>query len=283
MRLTVWGARGSIPVSGAQYDRYGGDTTCVEVEADDGTILILDAGTGMRRLGNRYITERPECREFHLLLTHAHWDHLMGFGFFKPIYHKGYTLNLHGCLYARQSIRAILARAMSPPFFPVDLSEIPATICSEDTACPEEFRIGPFRCRSLPISHPNNGYGFRVWEGNRSFAFFPDNELSFAHPGARSYDDTVNFVRGAELLIHDAEYLPSEYEKFSKGFGHSRYTDTVRLAADAGVGSLMLWHLNQDRDDAGVDALVADSRSLLKARGSAMPCRAGQTGYCVEF
>ena len=126
MKITVWGARGSIPVSGPQYVRYGGDTTCVEVESNDGTIIILDAGTGIRCLGNKYIkAPQGELQPMHLLLTHAHWDHVMGFGFFKPIYRKDCVISLHGCSCAQESIRTFLERTMQPPFFPVDLAPYP--------------------------------------------------------------------------------------------------------------------------------------------------------------
>jgi phosphoribosyl 1,2-cyclic phosphodiesterase len=115
MRLTIWGARGSIPVSGKQYQKYGGDTTCVQLTTSSGQEIILDAGTGLRRMGNFMLKEKRD--KFHLLLTHAHWDHLSGFPFFKPLYKKGTVIKVHGCGRAQSSLKKVFADLMNPPYF----------------------------------------------------------------------------------------------------------------------------------------------------------------------
>jgi len=275
MELKVWGARGSIPVSGPEYVRYGGDTTCAELRTDDGRMVILDAGSGLRPLGIRVLEDGLE--DIHFLLTHAHWDHLMGFPFFKPLYRKGVRIHFHGCTYAQESVRTFLAATMRPPFFPVNLDDVQATLVF-DEECGLDFPLLGMTCRSILLNHPNMGYGFRLTEGDRSVAFFPDNELSFAHPEGGSFEDYREFVRGVDLLVHDAEYTPEEYEAFSRGWGHSIYRDTVRLAAEAEVDRLLLWHLNQERTDDQADGLLEAARARATELGSDVECLMASTG-----
>jgi phosphoribosyl 1,2-cyclic phosphodiesterase len=277
MNITVWGSRGSVPVSGPDSLRYGGDTTCVEVRTERGDVVILDAGTGIRPLGNWILKEAAPPREMHFLLTHAHWDHVMGFPFFRPLYRKAFTLRFHGCSSAQESIHAFLGETMRPPFFPVSLSDVGATLHFE-TACSSEFEIGELRVRTCPLSHPNGGVGFRISERGRSFVFIPDNEFTYAHPGGRALDDYAAFADGADLLIHDAEYGPDEYEKLRRSWGHSAFTDTVRLASKAGVRRLLLWHLNQDRTDAEADAIAAQAGAAARAAGASFPVEYAAAG-----
>lgn len=280
MKLTVWGARGSIPVSGAEYNRYGGDTTCACLETRAGETVILDAGTGLRPLGNKLLKEGQ--KDFHFVLSHAHWDHLLGFPFFKPLYRKGVTIKVHGCTYAQQSIRNFLGSVMQPPFFPVTLDDVHAELVFDDE-CTPQFEFGSLYCESIPLSHPNNGYGFRITEGTKSVAFFPDNEFTYAHPGGKTFDDYATFVHGVDVLIHDAEYLPDEYQRFSRGFGHSVYSDTVRLGVAAEVKSLVLWHLNQDRSDDGVNALASLAEQEAEEAGRKGLCTMARTGLVIEI
>ena len=279
MQLTVWGARGSIPVSGVEYDRYGGDTTCVCMETDAGDTVILDAGTGLRPLGNSLLNEKKNT--FHFVLSHAHWDHLLGFPFFKPLYREGVTIFVHGCTYAQQSIRNFLGTVMQPPFFPVTLDDVHANLVFDDE-CRPDFEVGSLCCESIPLSHPNNGYGFRFTEGSKSVGFFPDNEFTFAHPGGKSRGEYVEFLRGVDLLVHDSEYLPEEYESYTRGWGHSVYSDTIDMAVDAEVQRLVLWHLNQDRDDDGVDALLALAQQRANEAGRDDLCVMARTGLVLD-
>ena len=161
---------------------------------------------------------------------------------------------------------------MRPPFFPVSLVDVGAGM-HFTSACTEEFAIGATRIRSMAISHPNEGFGFRVTEKGRSFVFVPDNELTFLHPGGRRAEDYTAFAAGADLLIHDAEYRPDDYPSH-RSWGHSMFLDTVDMAAKAGVKKLLLWHLNQDRTDAEVDAMAAEARCAAKAAGSKLEVEA---------
>jgi len=187
------------------------------------------------------------------------------------------TLRFHGCTYAQESLRTVLKETMRPPFFPVDLDDVQAEVVF-DEECRSGFDIGSLCCESILLSHPNHGYGFRLTEAGRSFAFFPDNEPLFPHPKGRSFDEYAEFLRGVHLLLHDAEYLPEEYEAFSRGWGHSVFSDTVRLALAAKAERLLLWHINQDRTDDGVDELLAQARGIVADAGSDVECIMARAG-----
>lgn len=280
MKLRVWGARGSVPVSGAEYVKYGGDTTCLEVETNSGQTLILDAGTGARALGNRAL--RDGRKTFHLLFTHAHWDHFLGFPFFKPLYRPDTKVHVHGCLHARTSLRKVFSNVMQAPFFPVKLEDVGAELIFHDDQPPDLSAIG-LECQPIPLSHPNGGCGFRITDGLRTFAFLPDNELTLVHPGGQTFDEYVDLLHGVDLLIHDAEYLPDEYERFSRGWGHSVYSDTVRLGIGTEARRLVLWHLNQDHPDDQLDEMAASAQEVATSAGSTMECLMARTGLELEL
>jgi phosphoribosyl 1,2-cyclic phosphodiesterase len=268
MHIRCWGSRGSIPVSGKSYLKYGGDTTCMEVRTRSGDIIIIDAGTGIRRLGNLLVKEKR--RQFHFLFTHAHWDHVMGFPYFKPLYFRSSEFWMHRCPFHSKFVETILSKVMAPPNFPVKYSDIKAAMHYEN-ACPAEFDIGSVRVVPIPISHPNGGSGYKLIEDDRSFVFLTDNELGIVHPGGRSYSDYERFCASADLLVHDAEYTPKEYETFVE-WGHSVYTDVLKLALAAGAKQLGLFHLNQDRTDKGMDEIVAACRKTIAEAGHRMKC-----------
>ena len=262
MLIRCWGARGSIPVSGREYDRYGGDTTCLEVRTRDDRIIIIDAGTGIRRLGNRLLAERR--RDFTMIFTHTHWDHVVGFPFFKPLYVTDTKIDLAGCPFSRSSFRELIGSIMSPPYFPVKFGDIKADIRYEQS-CQQSFQVGGMTITPIPTSHPNQGRGYRFEEDGKSFVFLTDNELTYRHPGGLDYEDYRSFSREADLLVHDAEYLPEDYPT-TRGWGHSVYTDAVRLALDAGAVRLGLFHHNQDRLDESVDGMVEACRKIAAGR-----------------
>jgi phosphoribosyl 1,2-cyclic phosphodiesterase len=268
MLIRCWGSRGAIPVSGAEYLRYGGDTTCMEIRGSDGETIIVDAGTGIRRLGNRMMEEnRLHC---HLLFTHAHWDHVMGFPFFKPIFNPRAKLILYNCPFEDGFLETILSEVMSPPTFPVRYAELKARI-EYRRDCTIHFAIGGITVSPVPLSHPNSGTGYKFTESGRSFVFLTDNELGYVHPNGLDFDGYRDFCREVDLLIHDAEYTPEEYRSVHQ-WGHSVYTDVLSLATAAGVRRLGLFHLNQDRTDDDMDRIVAASRELIARAGADIEC-----------
>lgn len=280
MIIRCWGARGSISVSGRQYLKYGGDTTCIEVESGKGDLIIIDAGTGIRCLGNRLVKERSR-KDINLLLTHAHWDHLSGFPFFKPIYRKDSVIRIHGPQTTQDSLKRIISKTMTSPYFPIELEDINANITFLGMGN-RDYAIGPVHIRTVPISHPNQGAGYRLTEGGKSFVFITDNELTYHHPTGVAYEDYVEFARGADVMFHDSEYCAHEYKQ-TKGWGHSVFLDSLRLGMDAGVKTLGLFHHNQDRTDKEIDSIVKECRAIIKKKGSKMKCLAVAVGTEIRL
>ncbi len=268
MYIKCWGSRGSIPVSGRSYNKYGGDTTCLEVRSRNNDILIIDAGTGVRRLGDQLLKEGEST--FNFIFTHAHWDHLMGFPFFKPLYRKKSRIHMLQCPFPQKYIGKMLSSVMTPPNFPVRFADLQAEILY-DKACPLTFKIGSLTIDPIELNHPNNGRGYKLSENGKTFIFLTDNELDYVHPEGLTKDAYAEICTGADLLIHDAMYTPAEY-RHTRGHGHSVYTDTAELACRAGVKQLGLFHLNPDRTDREMDAVVADCRKLITRRGGNATC-----------
>jgi phosphoribosyl 1,2-cyclic phosphodiesterase len=262
MIVRFYGARGSIPVSGKEYLKYGGNTTCVEIRTNEDEIIIIDAGSGIRTLGNRLISE--ERFRYTMIFTHAHWDHIMGFPFFQPIYFKKTEITMYGCPFAQASVREMIARIMAPPNFPVKFEDIRADIVYHE-ACENLFQIGSMSIAPVPLSHPNQGMGYRFSEGGADYAAYRD------------------FSAGADLLVHDAEFTEEEYNKRTKTWGHSIYRDALRLALDAGVKRFGLFHHNQERSDEGLDQIVADCRRIVKESGKKLDCFAVHQGLEISL
>ncbi len=279
MKIKFWGARGSVPVSGRQYMKYGGSTACVEVRSGKDDLVIIDAGTGIRALGKELAAEARNY--FTMLFTHSHWDHVIGFPFFAPIYSKKTRIRMLGCSFSSDPVREIVAKTMQPPGFPVKFDEIEAKF-EFSSVCSLGWDIGAMTVKPVELSHPNQGLGFRFEERGRSFVFLTDNELAFQHPGGRTPADYAAFARGADLLVHDADYTGEEYPR-RRTWGHSTWEQALDLALSAEVRALGLFHHNQDRSDAEVDRIAAEcSRRALKA-GSRLKCFAVKEGMSVTL
>ena len=279
MKIRCFGARGSIPVSGRDYLRYGGNTTCLEIRNGRDDVLLVDAGSGIREAGNLLLAEGR--RDFTLLLTHAHWDHVMGFPFFKPLYRHDVTLTIRGCAFAQDSFKDMLARVMTAPYFPINYNDVHARLDYPED-CALDYSFGDITVTSAPLSHPNQGSGYKFTSNGRSFVFLTDNELGLAHEGGLDYDDYLDFCRGADLLFHDAEYLDDEYPS-RKGWGHSTIGQAVNLAIDAGVRQLGLFHHNQDRTDDQIDDMVARCHRLIHDRNAVLDCFAVRQGSTIHL
>jgi len=281
MKIRFWGTRGSIPVSGEEFLKYGGSTTCVAIDTNDGEKIIIDAGTGIRKLGNMLMSRRENHHHYNILFTHSHWDHIMGFPFFKPIYHKDTSIKVFGCPFAQESVRQIISEAMEPPFFPIQCEDIRADI-EFTRSCTTKFGIGGVEIIPVLLSHPNKGIGYKFVENGKSFVFLTDNELSFQHPGGLKFSEYVDFCKDADLLVHDAEYTEEEYE-FTKTWGHSTYIDALNLAIAADVSMFVLWHHNQERTDADLNMIVEDCREKIKKASLKIECLAAREGQVIEL
>jgi phosphoribosyl 1,2-cyclic phosphodiesterase len=279
MYIKCWGSRGSTPVSGEEYIKYGGDTTCLEIRTKNDEIIIIDAGSGIRRLGNKLLEEKRY--KYHLIFTHAHWDHIMGFPFFKPIYLKQTEIKVYRCPFQGQFVEKMISKVLSPPNFPVKYTDISASITYAE-GCPDPFDIGSIKIVPIRLSHPNGGNGYKFIEDGKTFVFLTDNELGFVHPGGLPYDDYLEFSTGADLLIHDAEYSPEEYEKFIE-WGHSSYSQAVGLGLESGASKLGLFHTNQDRTDRQMDDIVDICNKMVSDRGKTMECFSTACDMCFDL
>lgn len=277
MHITCWGSRGSIPVSGKEFVKYGGDTTCVEIRTKSDDIIIVDAGTGIRRLGNRLVEEKRFS--YNLIFTHAHWDHMIGFTSFKPLFMDNTRLNVYRCPFPDEYIASMLTNLMRPPNFPVPYEDLRASI-NYINSCPDTFNIGSVTVESIPLSHPDGGRGYKFTEDGHSFVFLTDNELGFNHPGGATRAEYMKFCKDADLLFHDAEYTENEY-KTKRSWGHSLYTDVLEMAIEAGVKNLGLFHINSERSDSDMDAIVESCQNHIREQKSDLNCFAA--GCDVSF
>ncbi len=279
MIIKCWGARGSIPVSGKEYIKYGGSTTCLEIRTKNDEVIIIDAGSGIRKLGHELLKEKKH--NYNMIFTHAHWDHLLGFPFFQPIYTKGTQIKIYGYPFAQKSVKELIKISMTPPYFPVNFEDIKADI-SYHEALKGKLLIDSVTVIPISLSHPNGGFGYKFIEDGKCFVFLTDNELTFKHPGGLDYKDYMNFSSGADLLIHDGDYTKEDY-KIKKEWGHSVYNDSLKLAIEAGVKKFGLFHHNQERTDEALDKIVEDCRRIIKKEKSKLKCFAVYEGLEIEL
>ena len=242
--------------------RYGGNTSCLEVRCGS-QIIVLDAGTGLRKLGQALLQEfKQKPLQLTLLLSHTHWDHIQGLPFFAPLYEAKCRLHILGCEGARKSLVAAVTGQMESSYFPVAFSKLPSNITIEEL---KDFNlaVGSVRIRALRANHPGVTVGYRLNLPAGSLAFFPDTE---PRPGGDDRD-MIDFVSGVDVLILDSQYDRAEYAAHT-GWGHGCLDESVALALKAGVKKLILFHHDPDHDDKKIDAFVAYARRLVaKAKG----------------
>jgi phosphoribosyl 1,2-cyclic phosphodiesterase len=280
-RIKLWGTRGSIAVPGPETLRYGGNTTCVELRTDD-EIIVLDAGSGIRPLGvalKQEFKERPI--NLSLLITHAHWDHIQGFPFFKPAYDPKNKIHILGFDGAGATFREIMTEPMRSPFFPITMRELSAKM--EITKLTEmKFSLGKVNVHATFVNHPGVCAGYRLFTSTGSVAFLPDHEPYefFLHAAQRKsltpeqakevatneHARLVQFLRGSDILILDSQYTDEEYQTHI-GWGHSSISSAVSLALEAEVQTLLLFHHDPSHDDDRVDTMVESARELTANSG----------------
>lgn len=287
LEARFWGTRGSVPSPGPSTLRYGGNTSCVELRTPAGALAILDAGTGLRSLGatlQQASADGPYTSN--IFVTHAHWDHIQGLPFFAPLFTDGSRVRIWSASPLLERLERALRAQMAPDVFPVPFEEVRARV--EFLPVPAEgITVDGFAVRTHPVRHPGGASAFRIHDCNApegSIVYIPDNEL---HPDA-PYDAPadwrtrlLDFLDGANVLIHDATYTTAEYPGV-RGWGHSTVDEAVALAIEAGVPRLSLFHHHPGRSDDAVDALVGHARALTRKLGGSLEVTAAAEGIGIR-
>jgi phosphoribosyl 1,2-cyclic phosphodiesterase len=298
MRIKFWGVRGSIATPGESTVRYGGNTACVELHLDDGNLIILDAGTGIRNLGNELMKQDKKVRAY-ILITHPHWDHIQGFPFFKPAFVAGNELTIVGPEAKNVKLSELIAEQMNKIYFPVTLSELEAKINFVPVK-ENLINVQGAKVQSFFVNHPGFAVGYRITYNNKSLAYISDNE-PFTEETAHRFtngeaevmklfrdfegdpnDRVLGFIKGVDVLIHDTTYTPEQYNDHI-GWGHSHYLYALGLASKADVKNLFLFHYDPSLTDKDVDKVLAESKKEMKKLRCSFKLHAAREGLEFKF
>jgi phosphoribosyl 1,2-cyclic phosphodiesterase len=299
--VRFWGVRGSHPAPFSTHMRAGGNTSCIEVRYDD-HILVCDAGSGIIALGEALMAQ-DRVREVAILVTHYHWDHISGLPFFQPAFTPSWTLRIFGPGDDESEVAEAIAQQMRAPYFPVETEEWLADVryLKPTDGCLEH---GPIRAYPFHTHHPGTTFGYRLEVAGKTVVYVSDNELLFLdrpveqrlaegdlEPGERELlvgmkeearAQSLEGFRGADILIHDAQYTPEDYAR-KRGWGHSCYIDTVNCAIDAGVRELYLYHLDPSYPDDQIDGMYREALGIIHARRSPLRCHVAREGLIIDL
>lgn len=279
MKVTFYGVRGSIPTPGPEFAKYGGNTACVHVELNDGTDLILDAGTGIKLLGQKLAAKKSDIN---ILLTHNHWDHIQGFPFFIPIYQENRVINITPGVTMPLENDAIL-KQMTGSNFPVHYktlkSKINIVAYSEGT---DRWQVGEATIRRHPMNHPGKGSAYLIEADGKKLAYITDNELYPPYKKESDFLGWVDFAFEADLIIHDAQYMLSDMPAKS-GWGHSVAEEAVKLAMACRAKRLALYSHDHVRQDDEIDAVEAHCQEVLQIAESELELFASKEGQTITL
>ena len=276
MQITFWGVRGSYPVPGSATVRYGGQTSCVEARSARGETVIVDAGTGMRALGNKLLREARSPQHYHVLLSHVHWDHIQGLPFFSPAYVQGTKISIYALLTAADELQQVIGGITRHEFFPMALEAVPADFEYHEVEPGVDFEIGGFRVMPIALNHPFGSVGYRLDCDGSSWAYVSDTApfdqvLHKQHflkgPEPLSEDDRIALgamrealvkrLVGVDTVVYDTHFTPDEYARFPH-YGHSTPDQALVICQEAKVRRLVLYHHAPSHSDEQMDKIAAD-------------------------
>ncbi|HTR56429.1 MAG TPA: MBL fold metallo-hydrolase [Kofleriaceae bacterium] len=275
MQISFWGVRGSYPVPGAATVRYGGQTSCVEARTASGECLIVDAGTGMRALGNKLVRESGGAPgQYHVLLSHVHWDHIQGLPFFSPAYIPGTRISVYALLTAANELDQVIGGITRHEFFPMPLEAVPAQFQFHQVEPGVDFVIGAFHVTPIALNHPFGSVGYRIDADGQSWAYVADTapfdrvlhkQHFLSGPEPLSEDDRVALaamhdalvarLRGVDTVVYDTHFTPDEYARFPH-YGHSTPDQAIAICAEAKVRRLVLYHHAPAHGDDQMDQIA---------------------------
>ena len=286
-RLKFWGVRGSIPSPGPSTLRYGGNTSCLEVRNED-RFFIFDAGSGIRELGNSLLNSGQNIKG-HIFISHLHWDHIQGIPFFTPAYIPGNEFTFYSAKDVNSGLKELISSQMDSVYFPVEMDDMCAEL--QFHALQEgRFEVDNIPVETIFVNHPGNALGYKLYLDDTILVYISDNE-PFESAPAENADDyigedgnekLIEFISGSDILVHDAQYTPEEYES-KVTWGHSPYDYTVNLALRAGVKKLFLFHHDPMHNDEKVDEILAGAKSLAASSDSRMEIEAAREGLMLEI
>jgi anti-anti-sigma factor len=254
MVVKFWGTRGSIPSPEPDCMKYGGDTSCVSIHSSD-TTIILDAGTGIRKLGVSLLEDPSFSGKAYIFLSHSHWDHIQGFPFFKPAFIPGNEFYIHGAFKADQRLQTALKGQMGSIYFPVAIEDLQGSLkfielIEEDTIA------GNLTVRSRALNHPGGCFGYRISDGTSIVTYCTDTEPR----GEGTDEKVIELAQGSDVLIYDSQFTPEEYATNRKGWGHSTWQDAIKVAHEANVKKLVLFHHDPYHSDSQIDQMVSEAQ-----------------------
>lgn len=298
MKLKFWGVRGSIPTPGKNTVRYGGNTPSLELRLDNGELIIFDAGTGIRNLGDQLIANGESIKTY-ILITHPHWDHIQGFPFFKPAFVSGNEITVIGTDREEIDLQHIIADQMKKIYFPIQLNELKANLNFRSIS-EEEFSIFDAHVRTIYVNHPGFTVAYRIDYKGKSIVYVSDNEPFDKESASRMTNfepvvlkrflehqgdpnqRIVDFAKGADVFIHDATYTPEEYVD-KVGWGHSHYLYALKMANEAGVKHCVLFHHEPNRTDDHLDRILEKCRNEIKQKKFSFECSAAYEGLEISW
>jgi phosphoribosyl 1,2-cyclic phosphodiesterase len=286
MQITFWGVRGSYPVPGSATVRYGGQTSCVETRTSSGDCIIVDAGTGMRQLDNKLAREAGgKPGQYHVLLSHVHWDHIQGLPFFSPAYIPGTKISVYALLTAADELNQVIGGITRHEFFPMPLESVPASFDFQKVEPGVDFVIGRFHVSPIALNHPFGSVGYRIDGDGSSWAYVADTapfdqvlhkQHFLSGPEPLTPDDVtalgamkqalVAKLQGVDTVVYDTHFLPEEYARFPH-YGHSTPDQALDVCQEAGCRRLVLYHHAPSHTDEMMDKIAADYQAKGKARG----------------